>query len=688
MAPPKSVCSIYAEAYALYAQLLETIASIRKALSKSLKIKNAILYGTLSIADAAVAELVASASAIAATVASQILTKAASVASTAIEALLAPILKILMSGPETIFALVNIPLEVALKAANNEKMYLSKAKSNFDMVISIFSKWTVEFGGGKYADKMSKALPHIKSAIDKCGRIIDQLDVSSADSLNASSYFNESVYNSMRNDISRAIEITKSDPILVNSGVIEERIQNKADEESSAKILIINERAKEDKEAATKEYLAKKISFNIVPNTSADAKAIAEYASRMKAIEAKRKIDIEAAKLNATKNAATDKDVYKGILNDVRDRFAYDMQLLLASMQSFIENVGNAYVQYKYSQSATYSTYTIRNLINVLISKMIELMRIAGNGAGEAVERSIWLAQELLIRVRDMFEKSLGKYYSTNEAISATELSSKLALGNGVLIVADTTLAASVTQSLIDAINADEQLNVEQTKMNVLFKNIESIIDWDGRKAIWGVDPSESTAAPYARLLTSSAGVLATMATVGLVPNPEAIATVRGRLSENARVFRALIRHNAEVIAALSSYTPQSSPYVDELKRAIPPALMALFTIGPAAFDILMMVVGMAGDALSIGSGNPDDVPTVPNCIIAYPEMFKSQYFAAHVAVMSMQKAPQFDNGFSAYLEEKEYEREQKRAEIKNLDIAPDNSELTNPIAGPTYPVG
>lgn len=677
MAPPKSICSIYSEAYALYAQLLTTISSIRKALSKSLKIKNAILYGTLSIPDAAVAELISAASSVATAVASQILGKAASVASTAIEAILAPILKILMSGPETIFALVNIPLEEAIKAADKERLYLSKAKVNLDLIISIFSKWTVELGGGKYADKMSKALPHIKSAIDKCKRLINQLDVSSANTLNRSAYFDEAVYNSMRSDLLSAMNITKSSSILVNSGAIEARIQKQALEEYSKKILIINQRAKENKEKVTAEYVSKKITYKILPNTSVDAKAIAEYAVQMKAIESKRKIDIEVAKLNATKNAAMDKNIYKGLLNDVADQFAYDMQRLGASIRLFMENIANAYVHYKYSQSATYSTYTIRNLINILISKMIEVMRIAGNGAGAVVESSIRLSKALIERVKELFEESLRKYYSSNETVSSVELSSKLVLGNSVLMVADTTLSASVTESLIDAINADEKLNAEQVKMNVLFTNIEDIVDWDGRKAIWGVNPSESVAAPYARLLTSFAGILSTMATVGLVPNPEAVTLVRGRLTENAKVFRALVRHNAEVTAALRSYVPQTNPYVEELRKAIPPALLKLFTIGPAAFDVLTMVVGIAGDALSIG--NPDDVPTVSNCVIAYPELFKSQYITAHVAIMSMQKAPQYDNGFSAYLEEKEYEREQKRAEMRNIDTGPIDSQLANP---------
>ena len=198
MAPPKSICSIYAEAYALYAQLVETIARIRAALSKAIKIKNAILYGVISVADAAAAALISTATAVAATVASQILKKAASATSVAIEALLAPILKILMSGPSTIFALVNLPLEEAIKSAENERMHLSKAKSSLDLIISIFSKWTLQFGGGKYASKMAEAMPYLDSAIKKSNRLINQLDVSDQQNLSRSSYFDEGIYNCRR----------------------------------------------------------------------------------------------------------------------------------------------------------------------------------------------------------------------------------------------------------------------------------------------------------------------------------------------------------------------------------------------------------------------------------------------------------------------------------------------------------
>lgn len=662
MAPPKQICSIYAEVYALYARLLTTIAEIRLALSRAIRIKNSVLYGTLSVLDAATAELVAASTAVASAVTSQIMSKTSSVAATALEAVLAPLLKILMSGPETVFGLVALPLNKAIAANNNEQRYLSAAKSHLDTVIAIFSKWTVEFGGGKYANKMYQALPYIESAIRKCSDVIDKLN--RADYLVLTAQFDEATYNSMRGDIATAIEITKSDPVLFNTAALEERIRVKADAEAAIQIAAIRSRYKSDRQDITDEYNA----------SDRKAAATAEYMGKLKALDAKRKVDIEVAQLNATKNAVLDKSIYSGLLTDIKDQFIFDMNQLGYSLRSFLTNLTQAYVQYKLSQSLTVTTYNIRALINKLISSMIKLLGSIGNGVSEGVERVLLLARSLLESTQNLYQQSLDKFNSTTQTISSTSLATNLAAGHGMLMSADRALAASITDSLIDAINADEALTAEQTKMNLLFVNIEAIHDWDGEQNVWGTKGiSQSAEPPYVRLIAATTGLLATMASVGMVPNDAAISAMRHRLSEVSKTFRSLIRHNAEVSSALNSYRPTPSPYIAELEKAITPEMMSIFLIGTTAFNILGLAAQILGDAFT---GNTADIATPKNCKLSYAELFEESSGSAEAALNSLRNPPQFNSETAAAYEQVELKRINSLDKIRKVTFSPEGSGL------------
>ena len=646
MAPPKAICSVYAEVYAVYAQILITIADIKAALSKAIKIKNGILYGTLSIVDAAGAEIVSAASAVASVITSQLLSRASSVASTAIEAILAPLFSLIMLGPDTLFGLINLPLKEAIKSCDAERRYLSNAQIELGIILSIISKWTVEFNGGKYAQKMEQTIPYLESAIKKCDMLIQRLDTAENDNGVRSAYFDQGIYNSMRGDLESAIQITKSDSILVNSSKIEERIEQTARREYTQKITVINNRYKEDKKDITNTFLSEK------PTVASQA----EYAARMTALDSKRKIDVEAAKLSATANAIRNKSLYSGILNDIRDQFAYDMQILKRSLESFLKNIGFAYLQYRNSQSMTYTTYTIRNLINLIIQQIIELLTKAGNGAGAAVEGIIRLARSLMDSVNTLYTGSVEKFYSTTETISSTGLAANLAAGNGTLTIADTVLSSSITQSIIDIINSDETLLLSQNRFNILFGKIKRIRDWDGKPDVWGTDPLNSVSPPYGRLLASTVATISTLVTIGLVPNETAVAATRKRMTETAKILRSLIRHNQEVNSALKSYTPPSSIYVEKLRSA-------LEKLGPlwailGAFNLISIIARVAGDVIVEGF-DKDDIPSVSNCKIEYPELFDPSKAIAEKAIESMKTPAHFNSDNAAFEESADLKREQ-----------------------------
>ena len=663
MAPPKQICSVYSEIYATYATILKTIADIKAAMSKVIKTKNEIKYGKVSVAnsiagaivDTAQAEIVSAAYSVAATVASQLLAKASAMVSAAIEAFLGPLFTILMSGPSTLFALVGLPLKEAIKQCELEKKYLYNAKANLDLIISIISKWTIQLSGAKYANKMRQALPYIESAIEKCANLIKALDVSSYNSTITSSYFDQSVYSAMKSDLQSAIEITKSDPIIVNTKKLEARIEAAARVEYTVKIAEINAQYKIDKMNITQKFLSQK---RTVESQS-------EYVFDMYKLEAKRKTDIEVAKTKATARAAKNKDLYVGILNDISDQFQYDMQLLKQALLDFLSNLGKAYVHYRICQSMTYTTYNIRAVINLIISQVIKILNGVGNGAGEAVEGVLRLTKALLESVQELYSDSLRRFSSAEESISSTGLAANLARGNASLIMADTATSATITQTIINAINANELMEEEQNRFNVLVKRIEAIRDWDGKPNVWGSNPADASSPPYGRLIASTTGTIATMITVGLIPNERAVTAIRNRLVETSRLFKSLIRHNSEVSSALNSYAPPTSIYVekvkDELEKAGPLWLIL------SAFSMTLALGMIAGNALDslAGFSDPDDIPSVKNCQKFYSDLFDTSQAEAKIALNSLRRPMQFNNISSAYIEQTDSKREGARKKIE-----------------------
>jgi len=673
MAPPKSVCSVYAETLKLWAQLIDTIHNIRSVLSKAIKAKNALLYGIQLTADAVMAEVISSASAVAATITANVLPNVSSAISTAIEAILAPLMRILLSGPMVIFALVNIPLNEAIDAGKREQLHLAKARQNLDLIIAIISKWISRFSGHKYAQQMVDALKYIIPAIEKCSRIIAQLDVSDEDGLDRSAYFDQNVYNSMRNDILSAIDITMPASTLINSRLFDARIKTKTEVESKKRIASIEEKYKNDKVRAVK-Y------FNEERMKNKDSKikiaiAVAEYSAQIKALDSQKKIDIEVAKLKASTKAVTDKDAYTGIINDIGEEFRKDMDILLDALQSFLVNIRYAYEDNRYCQLSTQSVYGISALINKLIKQIIALIGAAGNSAGEVVERSIRMARSLLETTRDMFMKSLERYNSTEESISATGLSANVAAGNQILMTADSMLSATVTQSIIDLVNADEAMKEEEAKLAILMKKISEIRDWDGKPGVWGVNILKSASPPYIQLLASTTGMLSTIIAVGMVPSSLSQTTIRKSIADNTRLFRKAYLHNADVMSALLSHTQVPSMEVDGLATTLKTmGAMQNFII---SFDLGTTIAAIAGVDIGLDKFSGTDIPTIQNCRIEYGDMFPKSTTAAEVVNKSMLRPGHFNNEMSAYLEAIDLKFEQAVIDAQ-VDIILDESMLNN----------
>ena len=659
MAPPKVICSVYADGLTMYAKMLEVIATIRETVAKIVATKNKIKYGLIplsALASAAAGAVAGAAATVAGAIASQLLAAASSLVAAAIEAVLAPLLAILMSGPEAIYSLVNLPLVEATKACDKERLYLSRAKANLDLVVALFSKWVYEFGGGKYADKMQKALPFIIEAIDKCESMISMLDVS--EDAGVTARFDTSRYNSMRSDILNALEITESESMLINAKQLENNIERKANIEIERKTAENKEWYKTEKDKITKKYVESKHS---IIDTST-------YNLTLTKLNSEKKVRLEEIKLRAKKRAVLDDSTYAGIINNPADRFINDMQLIGDALEDFATNISTAFVAYKISRAMTHSVYSIERLINFLISKMIELIGRMGDGAGKALTMPLRLSKNVLIKVKEMYEESLDRYYSPDGSISTVGLSVKLAAGNISLIGVDSVLSASVTKSLIEAVNADEAMAAEHQKLMVLFKKIEEIPDWDGTPNKWGTDPMNSVTSPYRKLLLLTAGMLGSLLT--------GFKGGRGRLVDMNKKFDDVVRHNSIVSSALRSYTPPVNNDVEALRKSMSPLILIAFLSGKAAFDITVALGSIIGDARSGDTDRLLDIPTLDNCQAFYPKLFGIELTAAQVATDTMQTPPTFSDQAAADMEESDMDRVSAMSEIRNLDPEIDDSDM------------
>jgi len=676
MAPPKSACSLLAQGYITIGKIRKAIADIRAALVKAQRIKNALKFGTIlsGIADVVGAEFFSVIQSVVSSVVGAIMRSYSAVVASVVEAFLSPLLFILSMGPESVFALVNLPLKEAISAGSKEKLYINKAKHNIDIVIRIISRWSIEIGGGKYADKMAKAIPYIEAAIKRCDTIIAKLDKANTDKslVNidpsfASSFFDVSAYTSLRSNIQAAIDITKSDSVVANYDLIE----NRRREYSDRKYLEYSAKIKQ------KYRILKREIYKKYAKSRHTMKDVAEYTTMAYHLKRLEDIELKNARARADRDAAMNKELYKDILLDIRDQLALEGRQLTENLYLFIKNIGTAYIYYRNCQAMTHSVYTIRSLISKLITQMIRIMTMTGNALGESASWTITLTKNLLEQVLEIFNSSIYKFNHPSEGgISATGLSAKLAVGHGLLKTADSTIAATITESLIKSINADEEYLYQSDNINKLAIEIANIPDWDGKLNVWAVNPINSHVPPYTSLITSATAVIATIGAIGMVSNSQALSTIQARIIELNREFRKLSIHNGKVMSALGSYTMTPNPYVENIRDIL--SKHTNITNWLTTFSVVsaLIAMGLEEDFLRDGLGK-DDIPNLDNCILSYKELFpEDEVVEAIIFQSTLKPAPAMLDDFTSKYEQNDMNVEANRRKNKNISIVFNQSEL------------
>jgi len=675
MPPVKSICSLIAQGYEIYYKAWVTINDIREALRKTQRTKNSILYGGLSILDTVGAELFSSVQSVASSIVSSLMKSYSALVAAAVESFLSPFLYVLISGPESVFALINLPLEEAKKAAAKERMYLNRAGQNIDIVLSIISRWTIEVGGGKYAEKMMQALPYIERAIRNSESLIAKLDVANENSDKiglsreyTSSFFDQATYNTLRSNIRNAINITKSDSVIMDYDSIEARRKQYSDKIYGEYYSKITAKYRSLSRAVSKKYFG----------SNQSPKDVAEYTAAGLYLKRAKDVELKNARAKADREAALNPELYADIWSDVQSKWAFESQELVSNLALFSKHIGLAYLNYRNCQSMTHSVYTIRSLISRVISSMIMVIQQTGNSMGRGAAWSLNLSQSLLEKVRDIFNDSLRRFNgSESGGISSTGLSLNLAVGHRLLVTVDSTIGATITQSLIDAINADEAYNNENKKIENLSIEIHDIPDWDGKLGVWAVNPLESVAPPYVTLVASAAAALSTMVAVGLVPNSEALGAIRARIIEMNRKFRKIKLHNSRVSRALYTYTPIPNPYVEQVREIL--SRYTNINVWLTTFNVVsaLVALGMDADAMPV---DVDDTnfPNTKNCKAAYKDLFSEDVLSGALIGDTAKLPTTMVDSYTSKHESNDVKNEMRRRSLESTSISIDSTCLKN----------
>jgi len=607
MAPPKQLCLLYAQAEAARASLLKTSRDIKALIDKIVLNKAKIKFGMIDFADVVGAELLSAIESVAASVAQAALGALSKASAAILELIFSEILKILLGAPTAIFSLVAIPQTQAREACNKERMFLSKAKINFDAIFAIIIKWTQGQDSAPYYEQMKRAMPYITKSIDLISDMINMLEGVSSD---RNAVFDESKYRQVQINLHNAIRETKPYSTIDNILGIDAIIESDTAKIYSTLEKKINEDYGAARSKASKEYMNEVSSLpsNNIIKTAQMEVAKNKYSTKLNVIAATRKLQLAKAQLEAKAKATFNASNYLKAVQGIGASFVFDMQQIGKNLEQLYHNILQAYANYKISQLLCNNVYNIRSFIQNIINELINLIRKGSNLAGDAVIQSLEVSGSIIEVVQEKFNDSIAKVESS-QPISAIQLSQMVFLGNQMLSAADANLDATITESLIKLINADDMLVDASGKFDDFIKNVENIPDWDGKKGVWAVDMLNSAPSPYIKFITNITEMVSSVPAIALSKNQSEKNVLRTLMINTDQTLRVVRRHNSVVTNVLYSYTPYMGSEIGNLMRFLSNAGML------QSFAMTMSIAQVAIKLASDLTTNFDqDFPSYENC--------------------------------------------------------------------------
>jgi hypothetical protein len=641
MAPPRQACEILLTLHNKIYTILKKIEENRLRVNTYAGERAKKKFGFISLLDIIGAEAVSAIGSLAASVAESLIGPISRIASTFVEAILSQILKILLSFPTAIFSLVAIPHEAALKAINDERYYLFRAQKSISIVMGILGKWALRISNAEYYKQIKDAIPYLNNAINLLADMIRDLGADNA-------FFNESTYKKIHFNIQQAYEITKPYSLIDDIGEVTKRVEEE-------RYLVFQEK----KAAIDKIYIAKTSDLkHWYNNQFSDKLSITQteiiknkYDAYNTGLQTEWKEKLNVAELETNASASVNLSSYAKAVGGIASEFSFDIKLLGDEISNVYENMKNAYEQYIEYHNLCNTIYNIRNLIKNLINEIVSILKGSGNAAGATLIGPLDSASTLLEVTRDMFSKITVKD-------SNFEMASKIILGHTTIGIADETLHATITQSLIDMINADDVLQSSNQEFDEFIHKLYNIPDWDTKIGVWTVDVLYSATPPYIQLIADAFTLITTV----MSDKENAyniITTMESR-------FRQLFNHNNYVKNVLESYQPYKTSEAGDLTRMLSSAgLLDIFAKGLSVANIIENIISNT----RAGKFN-ESIPTLKNCSKYYKDLYGDPA-VAETFVMSMEdvSVPQYNNEYIQDTEEKLFDRMGARKYAQNFSV-------------------
>jgi len=677
MPPPKQACETILNTQIAIVKIIKRVREISEKLRTLLENKSKLKYGIINLVDVIGAEVLTAIATVAASTAKAILGAVSGMASTLLEAILSSILKILLANPTAIFSLVAIPHSQAVKAVQEERDSLQRARRNMRTILFIILKWTQGVGGARFYEQIKSALPFIQAAIALSVDIIHDLEGDpSDDSETRNAKFNESKYRQMQRNLEAAIDITTPDSIVDTKFQITKKVEQNREKRYRALAGKIEDDYKKRRSDLSSWYSeqALAISKNSESLTSAllEESLRHEYAMKRKRIDTERKEKLHAAELEAAAAALVDKSSYLNAIGGIAAEFASDIEILGQNLFEFLDNLKDAYSAYRRGQNLCHAIYIIRDLITNLINEVISMLRKTSNASASAAIKSFEISQSVLETVEDIFSQDVAKYEDSSEKISSIELATSVATGHAMLSSADALLNGTITNSLIDLINSDDVLQLANEDFEKFHKALTQIPDWDGEPNVWAVSPTDGAISPYIQMISDATTTLAKVPVLAISNDADDREEITVILKSINNTFRVLINHNSVVSNTLNSYVPYMSSEAGNLTRILANAGLL------EKFATAMSVAALMSDiVVSVIKGGLDDtMPTYANCRAAYPDLY-SNAEAAEAAALSNAAvpSPEVDFNYLSKVEQNEIKRIGADSYINSWDM---NSSLTS----------
>jgi len=581
MPPYKQACELSIKVMKASYELNKRIVDNRLKLNR---VSSAKIKQKFGILDAIGAEMISSIGALSAYVAGSIVGAISKTASTFIESVMYLLLQILLSAPTVVFSLVAIPLDRALKAVAEERIYLMRAQMNMNTIIQILSKWTVRVAGNEYYQQIKDSMWYLEQAINFIGEIVQGLSGPNA-------VFSESAYRRVHDNIQKAYDITKPFSMIDDRLGLTDKLESKR-----------NDNLQKEKSKIDTRYMAQMNKLKDWYTKDPD-KFRNEYSAQTVILETKWKEELHDADLKASYQAIIDKGIYYKAAGGAKAEFASDMQALSIAVSDLYNNMKKAYERYLEYHNLCNTIYNIRTVIKALISELVEMIRMAGNAAGKPLIGTLNNARAMLQATYNSFDKMAIKN-------TKMEMASRLSSGHIAIGAADSMMHARITNSLIALINADDVLESGAEEFDEFIKRLYNIPDWDGKIGVWAVDLVGCTTPPYIQLIADSFDLLTK---VFSGEAPEKIYEMNGR-------YRKLLNHNGYVGDVLNSYHPYRASEVVDLTNILSNAgLLQEFTQTLSILNLTSVVASSFSDGVS------DMVPSLKNCKRSYPELYKDR---------------------------------------------------------------